>query len=264
MSGTDSDLNQPGIRRLIAAGANIAGGAVGGAIGFLVGGPAGAVAGGAAGSAAGEALKHIGDEVSRRTLAPREATRVGGVLILAASKIKQRLEAGEQVRNDEFFNDSASGRSDAEELAESVLTKAQRETEEKKLHYMANLLSNVAFDGSISIAFAQQVTKLAEQLSYRQLCLIKLIAQAPYKSLRDKSYADMNSFPLELRQVLYELMDLFNRGLVHNGENHPLSIKDLVPKQMGVHGVGADLFNLMGLQEIPEDDLLSVTQVLAT
>ena len=256
MAGSENQNPSAGVRRLLDAGASIAGGAFGGAIGFLVGGPAGAIAAGAAGSAAGEALRHIGDEVSRRALAPREAMRVGGVLGLAASTIQKRLDDGEQIRDDGFFDENETERSDAEEFAESVLTKSQREPEEKKLRYMANLLSNVSFDKSVSIAFAQQLTKIAEQLTYRQLCLLKLAAHAQANPVRSTNYTSETSFPLELRQLLYELMDLFHRGLIHNGPAHPLSIKDLVPKQLGVHGVGADLFNLMNLHEIPDEDLM--------
>ena len=190
--------------------------------------------------------------------------KVGGVLALAASKIKQRLDAGEQIRQDGFFEGDASERSDAEEFAESVLTKAQRESEEKKLRYMANLLANVSFDESTSIEFAQQITKLAEQLTYRQLCLLKLAAFAQFNSLRKRNYTQEQSFAKELRQILYELMDLFQRGLIHNGSEHPLSVKSLVPNNLGVHGVGADVFNLMGLREIPESELVPLSEVLKT
>lgn len=73
---SDEEIQKPeklsGIRRLIDAGAEIAGGAIGGALGFLAAGPAGAAAGGAGGAAAAAVLKHIGGEVSERVLSPRE------------------------------------------------------------------------------------------------------------------------------------------------------------------------------------------------
>lgn len=100
-SGEDKNS---GIRRLINTGAEIAGGAVGGALGFLAGGPAGAAILGASGAAAAAALKHIGEEASERLLGPREQVRVGGVLAIAAGEIHQRLERGESVRTDGFFD----------------------------------------------------------------------------------------------------------------------------------------------------------------
>lgn len=151
-----------GIQRLINSGFEIAGGAVGGALGFLAGGPAGAALLGAGGAAAALALKQIGQEASERLLGPREEVRIGGVLAIAAGEIRQRLEAGESVRTDGFFEQKQTGRSDAEEVAESVLLKSQREPEEKKIPYMGHLLSSVAFDAAISVHMAHQITKAAE------------------------------------------------------------------------------------------------------
>lgn len=164
------DDKQSGVRRLINTGAEIAGGAVGGALGFLAGGPVGAALLGAGGAAAAAALKHIGEEAAERLLGPREQVRVGGVLALAAGEIRQRLEQGEAVRTDGFFDPKGASRSDAEEVAESVLLKSQREPEEKKIPYMGHLFAAVAFDSQISAQLAHQVIKTADQLTYRQLC----------------------------------------------------------------------------------------------
>ena len=41
---------------------------------------------------------------------------------------------------------------------ESTLLKSQRESEEKKLPYMAHLLANLAFDREISAEMAHQMT----------------------------------------------------------------------------------------------------------
>ena len=145
-----------GIHRLINSGFEIAGGAVGGALGFLAGGPVGAAVLGASGSVAAMALKHVGQEAAKRLLGPREEVRIGSVLAIAAEEIRQRLEAGESIRTDGFFEQKRTGRSDAEEVVESVLLKSQREPEEKKIPYMGHLLSNVAFDTEIGAHMAHQ------------------------------------------------------------------------------------------------------------
>lgn len=121
------------IQALISGGTEMAGGAVGGTLGFLAAGPIGAAVLGAGGAAAAKVLKHIGQEVSERILGPREKVRVGGVLAIAAAEINQRIANEESVRTDGFFDEKPSGRSDAEEVAESVLLKSQREPEEKKI-----------------------------------------------------------------------------------------------------------------------------------
>ena len=152
-----------GAQRLIQKGAEIAGGAfaslAGTATGLVVAGPEGVLVGGAAGSSITMALRWLGQEMSSRLLGPREEQRLGYVFTLAAAEVAERINAGEQVRQDEFFSDNPSGRSEGEEVLESILMKSQREPEEKKLPYMAHLLANLAFDPEIGSHMAHQVTK---------------------------------------------------------------------------------------------------------
>jgi hypothetical protein len=143
-------------RKLINAGVEIAGGAVGGALGFLAEGPIAAAVWGAGGTAISKTLIHIGDELSERLLGPRELTRIGATLALATKEISERIENGEIVRDDGFFEDDESGRSKADELAESVLLKSQREPEEKKIPLLAHLLANISFSTEISVSLGEQ------------------------------------------------------------------------------------------------------------
>lgn len=262
MSGEANEDKHKGIRRLINTGAEIAGGAVGGALGFLAGGPVGAAILGAGGAAAAAALKHIGEEASERLLGPREQVRVGGVLAIAAGEIRQRLEQGESVRTDGFFDPRAGLRSDGEEVAESVLLKSQREPEEKKIPYMGHLLASVAFDPQISAQLAHQIIKTAEQLTYRQLCILKLAVTKQSFTLRAGDYRNHGSFTKELYQVLYECLDLYHRGLINFGGGVAFGPTDVVPAEMTVQGLGADVFNLMRLLFIPNEDLVPIAAQL--
>jgi hypothetical protein len=243
-------------QKLIAAGAEMAGAALGGAIGLL-GGPAGAIAGGAAGAAAAAVLKHIGSEAAERLLGPREKVRVGAALAIAAADIKSRIDGGETLRSDDFFTEKAPQRSSAEEVAESVLLKCQREPEEKKVRYMGRLISSVAFDAKISAPMAQQITKIAEALTYRQLCILKL-ASAQWKNLRSHNYRGQQQFSKELYQVLYECLDLYQRGLINFGGEVAFGPTDVEPQKMSIQGLGADVFNLMGLNDVPLEDVKPV------
>jgi len=252
-----------GIRRLINTGAEIAGGAVGGALGFFADGPVGAALFGAGGATAAAALKRIGEEASERLLGPREQVRVGGVLAIAAGEIRQRLENGESVRADGFFESKGASRSDAEEVAESVLLKSQREPEEKKIPYMGHLFAAVAFDPQISAQLAHQIIKTAEQLTYRQLCILKLAAAKQSFSLRGGDYRNHGGgFAKELYQVLYECLDLYLRGLINFGGGVAFGPTDVKPGSMTVQGLGADVFNLMKLTLIPNADLAPIVAQL--
>ena len=249
---------QDRIHNLINSGSEIAGSAVGSAIGFLVGGSVGA----AVGAAAAGVLKRIGEEASERLLGPREKVRVGAVLALAATEIKQRIEAGESLRTDGFFDENQFGRSGAEEVAESVLLKSQREPEEAKLPYMGHLLANIAFNPQISTPMAHQIVKAAEQLTYRQLCILKLAVFRDALGLRNDGYRGQSQFSKELLQLLYECFDLYQRGFINNGGDAALSVADIAPGKMTVQGLGADIFNLMRLATIPDQDLVPIATQL--
>jgi hypothetical protein len=257
----ESDQNS-GVQRLINSGAEIAGGAIGGALGFLAGGPTGAALLGAGGVVASMALKHIGQEVSERMLGPREAMRIGGVLAIAAEDVRQRLESGEQIRTDGFFDHKKIGRSDAEEVAESVLLKSQNEPEEKKLPYMGHLLASVAFDARIGTHMAHQIIKAAEQLTYRQPCLLKLAIVKEEFGLRTENYRSHGQFTKDLYQVLYECLDLERKGFIVFGSDVVFGVTDLIPNNIKVEGLGVDIFALMKLYLIPNEDLLPIVTQL--
>lgn len=253
------DEGKNGIRKLINTGAEIAGAAVGGALGFLAGGPAGAALGGAGGATAAAALKHIGEEASERLLAPREQVRVGGVLAIAAEEIRQRIENGESIRTDGFFESSNGSRPHAEEVAESILLKSQREAEEKKIPYMGHLFAAVAFDPQISPQMAHQIIKAAEQLTYRQLCIFKLAADKQAFGLKNGDYRNAGGhFTKELYQVLYECLDLYHRGLINFGGEVAFGPTDVNPGGMTIQGLGADIFNLMKLGLVPNGDIMPI------
>lgn len=258
----DDGEREQRIRDLVDAGAEIAGGAVGGALGFLAAGPLGAAALGAGGAAVGRALRHIGSEACERLLGPREKVRVGAVLAISAEEIAQRLGNGEKIREDGFFDEKTEGRSSAVEVAESVLLKSQREPEEKKIPYMARLLSSVAFDESISAEMAHQVAKASEQLTYRQLCLMRLTVIKDALGLRKENYRGQGGvISKELYQVLYECLDLYHRGFVNLDGEVAFGPTDIAPGKMSLQGLGVDAYNLMQLWKIPAEDLFSVGRV---
>lgn len=219
---------------------------------------------GAGGAVAAAALRHVGEEASERLLGPREKVRLGAALALASERIGERSKRGEPLRSDGFFLPNPDRRSDAEEVAESVLLKAQREPEEKKIPYMANFLAAVAFDPQISASMAHQITTIAEQLTYRQLAILKLAAVKQPLALRDSDYHEQGSFPKELYQVLYECFDLYQRGLINFGGTAALGLTEVRPAAMTVQGLGVDIFNLMLLNDVPIDDIIPIAQQLGS
>lgn len=222
-------------------------------VGFLAG-PAGVIVSGT--------LKGIGKDIKERQLSPREDFRVGKVLAITALEIHQRIENGESLRDDRFFDKKPTGRSDAEEVAEAIMLKCQREPQEKKIEYMGYLLASIAFDSNISADMGQQLVKSAEELTYRQFCILKLATVKDIFGLRNENYRDHGRFSKKLYSVLYECMDLYQKEYITLEDAHALGLTDIVPRSMTVQGIGGDLFNLMKLSSILDDDLIPIAEVL--
>jgi hypothetical protein len=156
-------------REWIALAADAAIGAPSGALlGFLLGDAPGAAVGAAVGSLVSHALQTAGMEIWERYLTKRGKVRVARVIVLAADEMQKRLQTGAKPRSDQFFTAQPPFCSPAEEIIESVLLKAEREPEERKLPYIAKLLAHIPFDSSIDVDMAHQLLRFAETLSYRQ------------------------------------------------------------------------------------------------
>ena len=227
-------------------------------------GPEGAAIGGLLGKGIEIALSKVGQDISERHLSTREKVRLGAVLVIAAEEIRKRRASGENLREDGFFDEKPTGKSDAVEVVESVLLKVQREPEEKKIEYMGYLLSSIAFDQQIGVHMAHQLVKAAEQLTYRQLCILKLSAGKNDLELPDKDYQGQGSLGLELYDLLYEYMDLYHRHFIFFGAlfKSVSGLAEINPGAAGVKDLGVDLFNLMKLSLIPNEDIAPIAEQL--
>ena len=222
-------------------------------VGFLAG-PAGVIVSGT--------LKGIGKDIKERQLSPREDFRVGKVLAITALEIHQRIENGESLRADGFFDKKPTGRSDAEEVAEAIMLKCQREPQEKKIEYMGYLLASIAFYPNISADMGHQLVKSAEELTYRQFCILKLAVVKNRFGLCGEDYRGQGTIAIELSQILYECLDLYHRAYINFGGSAALGLTDVNPGSMTVQGIGAYLYNLMKLSSILDDDLIPIAEVL--
>ena len=257
-----SEDQESAVRRLIRGGAGIAGGTVGGALGFFAGDLGSAAALGTASATVSELLETLGEETSKRLLGDREKQRIGGLLAIATNNIRDRLESGESVRSDGFFERNEFGCSDADSIAENIILKAQREPEEKKIVYMGYFFANVAFNADISAGLAHQIIKSCERMTYRQFCLLKIFGVNQIRgTLRDSDYRSESEFKTERRQVLYECFDLARSYYIVE-ESYILGVTDICPRNVQTQGLGADIFNHMNLSLIPDEDLLPIVEQL--
>ena len=270
-SGRDAEKNDD-LRQLINQITEMFGRGVGAIVSVSLG-PPGDPGGAAIGAIAGKTIENFiikgGKEFSARLLSQREEERVVDAIAIATAEIYRRLQNGESHRKDGFFDEKQTGRSDAAEVAESVLLKTQREPEEKKIPYMGYLLASIAFEPKINVQMAHQLSKTAEQLTYRQLCILKLCAVKDNFGLRDNNYRECTYLKKDLYEVLYECADLHNKEYIHSGldtitfESNVLSrLRSIVPSNMAFHTIGDYLYNLMKLSQIPDKDIVPVAEQL--
>jgi hypothetical protein len=234
---------------------------------MVVGGGAGAVTGepvtAALGASAPLLIRGLTwgvSEFRERVLGQREAHRVATVAQLAKAKYERNIEEGEELRTDDFFlKDEATGRSSADEIIEGTFLAAQREHEERKIPYYANLIANLPFTPSIDRYTANVLLRTAQELTYRQLCLLALVAKKDQHVLPNTlERADISTW--EAWSVKQELDDLgYARrelvGVASQGGKLPVNIG--VPADLRLVAGGLALYALMGLAEIPDSELTS-------
>ncbi len=119
-------------------------------------------------------------------------------------------------------------------------------------------MANVAFDSEIGAHMAHQITKGAEALTYRQLCIMRLSVVKEQFALRSTDYRGQGTFTKEVYQVLYECRDLYSRGYINFDGEVAFGPTDVKPGSMQLQGLGGDIYNLMQLGELPASDVEDV------
>lgn len=250
-----SDQNDS-LRDFLEAGFDMTGGVTGAGIGLLVGGPAGAIAGAASGPVVTRMLRAGALEFMHRSLSRRQKARVSGALLVAASRIQERLNQGDIFENQEFFEPLESGRSNAEEIAEGILISAQQEHEEKKVAFMGNLLANIAFDYRISRHQANFFVRLLDRLSYRQLCILAGISNRDYADItfRQRLFESTEFLTNEDHPgFVYDLWELYNYGLIGFGEGGSNSFLGGGRERDAFLDIGVADLTMIGLSTLGSD-----------
>lgn len=250
-------------QRLLIAGGEIAGGAVGGALGFLAGGPLAAAGAGAAGSIFSKAATNLLSDLASRAFSQREIVRVGATAAIAVAKIRERIERGDMLRQDGFFERGSGQRSSAEEIFEGVLQKSKNEHEERKAEFYANIFATAAFDNRFTAESLNHFLSLAERLTYRQLCILQVFSFPHQFHLFDEEYTlnYLKTVSFEKMAVLHEMYDLYQLRLLKcraPGDGEPddyMSFDQIHPTWMFPNDLGENLRHLMQLQTITQEDL---------
>lgn len=244
-------------------------------------------------------LGKLSEDYENRALSSWESEKIGAVLGFAALEIEDNFNGQKIIRKDNFFNKNEFNRSSYDEIAEGIYNKAQKEYEIKKLRYYGNLLANIAFDSEVSLEEANKLIKIAEILTYRQIQLLALFsAQSLYvkpgfpdsmmdqlakfaddgmkiagsdisipkrRNLPDRSFASQGGISGYSNISIYQdLMDLNKQGLIvqSQGQDIIIDISRINPKLLSTIGLGIQLYNLMKLDGIPENELTELIDKL--
>lgn len=260
-----SEQDNKKLETIFDVGTNLVGASTGAAVG-LVAGPLGAVAGALLGTAAEQIMISVGNEIKSRVLSKRENVRISTVYQVAADKLNSNLAAGKKLRNDDFFKSNGKEMPTGAELLEGTLLVAQREYEEKKLTCLGNLYANIAFTEDVTPQNANMLIKLAESLTYRQLCEIKIIAMFQIypeimpKSLKKTAYQSVKG--LNNISIASEILELYHKTIV-SSKNVLLDAAGINPSELKIVGNGALLLNMMELlTTIPYEDCTEIVKFL--
>ena len=268
---TDSDDSAPA-EHFIEVGAEVAGGVAASAIGFLGGGSAGAIVGAGSGPLLVRALRWAGQELGERFLSPRQQVRIGGAFAFAVDDIRLRLEQGEDLRNDGFFDKEVSPkRTPAEEILEGTLMAAERSYEERKLPYLGKLYSGIVFDSSIGPSTANYLIHLAETLTWTQYVLIRVIAQNFSGSLhlRETMFPPGEQQPPVIH-LAHEMLDLAQRNFLlqkkpaQETSELILDAPHIGPQFLKIQGMAFTFFRLARLEDIPDEEWSPTARMLGS
>lgn len=247
------------LRKLFEAGADVAGAVGGVAAGLVIAGPSGALAGGAVGPLISHTLRAAVD-FTQRQMSRREQARVGATITFALDKINKNLTAGKQLRQDGFFQNQLNDRATADEIVEGVLLIAQREYQEKKLMFYGNLLANIAFDTEIDRGISNQLVRIAERISYRQLTLLSFFVKSN-RHMTDYVYLEDPKDNLNTSSIVEEVFDMRNLSVLTNDHGVGSYEASRMP-WIVVDKLGLKLYKLMELDKIDGADLAEILKII--
>ena len=224
-------------------------------------------------AAGGFVQRTLGDYLNR-VLSPMQERRVITASALAVDFVETRLKKGETLRNDGFFTEGTISRSDAVEVVDSMLFTARDDPQEQKIQYLAKLYENASFDSHIHAGLLHFLCKEFESITYRQLCIIKMIIENKYplslKSTVETPWLTEHPMPLlsqDSLPTLIECISLGYRGYIDfqqspTDDTRSGAVALLVPHSMRALVPAVQMYGRMGLGSIPEEDVLPLAKSL--
>ena len=212
-----------------------------------------------------EVIRHVISPLTSRS----ESKRLYQWAKQAAEGIVQRLRNGEEFRKDGFFEETPTNRSNFEEVVESTLKKVIDATEEPKIKFKANLTENVHFDQDLDMDTYRQILKDLDELTYRQLCIIRLKILVENEELDGGFVSDLEQIPQNKRTIFHSI----TRDFEELSDNHYIEsvsisrysdINEPFVYSLGTgspSGYARRLHSFAKLDEIPIEDIEKIVSI---
>lgn len=257
------------IKSFLDFGSDVASSGIGAVIGFLIGD----LPGSTAGAVIAPCAKKVLGDIINRVLSTREKLRVANTTTFAIEKIIHNLKLGMKPRDDGFFSRNDMDRSDADEIFEGVLLKAKNEHEEKKTKILGNIFANTAFAEGFTTGEANHLIQITDNLTYRKMCILSVVARkdriSDVKLRKDYYRRSIEITSHATISILQEIYDMYNIGLIASREDrdqrpYPALIGwyDITPDALELTRLGGKYYKMMGLDEIPDQDLREIARYL--
>jgi hypothetical protein len=229
--------------------------------GGVTGGPIGAIVGGLS-----SLVSPVVKDMLSRALSANEKERIKIVSEIAQQKISEHILLKHSLRKD-------LDHTKASELFEGVLLNAKNTYEAKKLPLIASLFATAPFTNT-PIENLNQTLIFAEQLSYRQLCLLSIIGEnmidnkhelsdQPYMHMISKGYNEC------IEGIYQDILSLLYLGVIYQPAK--LNMKTgmyinfagyIVPNNLILAYSGLLLSNGLELTQIADTDKAPIIKVL--
>lgn len=251
----------------LAGGLGGSGAAIAGAAAF---GPPGALIGGVASVGGRKVLEALGVErvfdtvaerIAERHLGQDERERVATAYTAALKGIAKQADEG--LRNDGFFNQPRAddGRTNAEEVLENVLRRAQDAYEQRKAERLGELFAYIARHTDVTPAHAHRLITLVGRLTFRQLLWLGLFKSAEEHKLPD--WSSSGALGVRDQGFVLEILELAQLGMFVRKDHRKIStFADVNPALMQTVLDGSLLVEAMDLQRAEPEDCADLAEVL--
>lgn len=198
-------------------------------------------------------LHIVEEDFFRRLMSTRETLKTERGLKCVYDKVTKLLGHGLTPRTDGFFDQRVDARSSSDEILEGVLFKCRIEHEEKKIRYISNIYAYTAFNSDVSSEIANFLLQLAQEVTYRQMCILAIIAQSKSKTPSWGPKDGDAAFEMEYKR----LDEMWQRGFNAETRKHYQETGEAVPI-VSLSRIGELCYKAMDLAEIPQDELLKL------